>query len=115
MGQDAVAIYRSTDGGRRWFLVARTPSLVGSGVSLGGLTTDCDKNGIVFATPSDGWITEYCNAGSLGFFTTHDGGSSWTQQHLPVPSASRTVVACHRRRSSARPGSSPSVADRSSL
>ncbi len=87
MGQDAVAIYRSTDGGRRWSLVARTPSLVGSGVSLGGLTTDCDKNGIVFATPSDGWITEYCNAGSLGFFTTHDGGSSWTQQHLPVPSA----------------------------
>ena len=87
MGQDAVAIYRSTDGGRRWYLVARTPSLVGSGVSLGGLTTDCDKNGIVFATPSDGWITEYCNAGSLGFFTTHDGGSSWTQQHLPVPSA----------------------------
>ena len=87
MGQDAVAIYRSTDGGRRWFLVARTPSLVGSGVSLGGLTTDCDKNGLVFATPNDGWITEYCNAGSLGFFTTHDGGSTWTQQHLPVPSA----------------------------
>jgi photosystem II stability/assembly factor-like uncharacterized protein len=87
MGQDAVAIYRSTDGGRRWFLVARTPSLVGSGVSLGGLTTDCDKNGIVFATPNDGWITEYCNAGSLGFFTTHDRGSSWTQQHLPVPAA----------------------------
>jgi photosystem II stability/assembly factor-like uncharacterized protein len=87
MGQDAVAIYRSTDGGRRWFLVARTPSLVGSGVSLGGLTTDCDKNGIVFATPRDGWITEYCNGGSIGFFATHDGGSTWIQQHLPVPSA----------------------------
>ena len=87
MGQDAVAIYRTTDGGRRWYLVARTPSLVGSGVSLGGLITNCDKNGIVFATPRDGWITEYCNAGSLGFFTTHDGGSRWTQQHLPVPSA----------------------------
>ncbi len=87
MGQDAVAIYRSTDGGRRWFLVARTPSLVGSGVSLGGLITNCDKNGIVFATPSDGWITEYCNGGSIGFFATHDGGSSWAQQYLPAPSA----------------------------
>ncbi len=87
MGQDAVVIYRTTDGGRRWSLVARTPSLMGSGASIGGLTTDCDKNGLVFATPSDGWLTEYCNGGGPGFFATHDGGSTWTQQHLPVPSA----------------------------
>jgi len=87
-GQDAVVIYRSTDGGRRWSLVARTPSLVGSGVGLGGLTTYCDKSGLVFASPSDGWLTEYCNGGPPGFLTTHDGGSSWTRQALPVSPAS---------------------------
>lgn len=83
-GQDAVKIFRTTDGGRRWSLVARSPSLVGSGVGLGGLTTDCDKSGLVFATPNDGWITEYCNGGSPGFFATHSGGSSWKQQYLPA-------------------------------
>jgi photosystem II stability/assembly factor-like uncharacterized protein len=87
-GQDAIAILRTTDGGRRWSLIAHTPSLVGSGVGKGGLTTGCDKSGIVFVSRSDGWLTEYCNGGSLGFLTTHDGGSSWAEQSLPASAAS---------------------------
>ena len=87
-GQDTVAILRTTDGGRRWSLVARTPSLVGSGASMGGLNTSCDKRDLVFISPSVGWLTEFCNGGSLGFLTTHDGGSSWVEQPLPASAAS---------------------------
>ncbi|MGA3354349.1 MAG: hypothetical protein ABSD85_14370 [Acidimicrobiales bacterium] len=86
-GQDVIAILRTTDGGRRWSLVARTPSLVGSGVGTGGLTTGCDKSGIVFVSRSEGWLTEYCNGGSLRFLTTHDGGLSWAEQSLPASAA----------------------------
>ena len=115
MGQDAVAIYRTTDGGRRWYLVARTPSLVGSGVSLGGLITNCDKNGIVFATPRDGWIAEHCNAGPWDSSQPMTEGSAGPSNISRSRPRARTAVACHRRRSSARRGSSPSVAHRCSL
>jgi len=87
-GQDAVSILRTTDGGRRWALVAQTPRLGGPGMAIGGLTTGCDKSGIVFVSRSDGWLTEFCNGGSLGFLTTHDGGSRWVEQPLPASATS---------------------------
>lgn len=94
MGADAVAIFRTTDRGRHWALVARSPSLVspGTGGGLGGLPLYCGKTGMVFATPRTGWVSLVCNAGGEELLVTHDGGLTWASQDLPIPSDACTAM-----------------------
>jgi photosystem II stability/assembly factor-like uncharacterized protein len=87
MGQEWVAVYRTTDAGRRWSRTAQTLPSPQSGTSGSGLTTGCDKSGMIFSSQRTGWITGYCNAGSL-VLVTHDAGYHWASQHLPVTAAS---------------------------
>lgn len=79
-GSEGEALYTSSDGGRRWRLVAQTN--VGR-TPPGGLPFGCDKNGFGFATPSRGWAGGYCAGGLLFFLRTDDGGRHWHRQTLP--------------------------------
>lgn len=87
MGQEWVAVYRTTDAGRRWSLTAQTLPAPQSGTSGSGLPTGCDKSGMIFSSPRTGWITGYCNAGSE-VLVTHDAGYHWAPQPLPITATS---------------------------
>jgi photosystem II stability/assembly factor-like uncharacterized protein len=84
MGQNPVQIYRTDDGGVRWSLAATSPRI----------STSCDKTGIVFSGTRDGWLSGACNALSLALLVTHDGGTTWQPQPLPVPSGVCAVSGC---------------------
>jgi len=57
MGNNPVRLYRTSDGGRHWLLIAASPRWNQAGTGPGTLPSACDKTGIGFATPTDGWLT----------------------------------------------------------
>ncbi len=82
LGSQAVDVYRSTDAGETWTRVARA----GLGDESNGLPFGGDKGGVTFLNATTGWITGITNGlDSIYLFVTHDGGSAWRQQQLPVP------------------------------
>jgi len=82
MQQNPVRLYRSTDGGLRWSLEARSPRMAGDPPTSSGLPLYCDKDGLAFGSALTGWITGYCN--SLSVLVTRDGGARWATQPLPL-------------------------------
>lgn len=92
MGQDPVWLYRTTDGGRRWSLVAAAPP---SGTGGNGLPVDCDKAGLAFATTQAGWLASACAGTSPDvLLVTRDGGAHWVPQPLPVPASAFCQAGC---------------------
>jgi photosystem II stability/assembly factor-like uncharacterized protein len=88
MGQDAVYLYRTADGGAHWSLAAATPPLTAGGTETWGpgqIPRFCDKYGLVFPTAAAGWISSTCNAGLANtVLVTSDGGINWSDQSLPL-------------------------------
>jgi photosystem II stability/assembly factor-like uncharacterized protein len=84
MEQNPVRLYRSTDGGRRWSLVASSAASAADPPSSSGLPVYCDKDGMSFATARQGWITGYCNSLSDAVLESADGGTHWTSPSLPL-------------------------------
>jgi photosystem II stability/assembly factor-like uncharacterized protein len=92
MGQDPVWLYRTTDAGLRWSLVAAAPR---SGTGSNGLPVECDKAGLAFATAQAGWLTSYCIGESPDvLLVTRDGGARWAPQALPVPASAFCSSGC---------------------
>jgi hypothetical protein len=92
MGQDPVWLYRTTDAGRRWSLVAATPP---SGTGGNGLPVYCDKTGLVFATAQVGWLASACTGTSPDvLLVSRDGGAHWAPQPLPAPASAFCQVGC---------------------
>ena len=85
MGNNPVRLYRTTDGGLRWSLIAASPHWNQTGASPSGLPSACDKTGLSFATPMDGWLTGACFSLADAVLATHDGGTHWAPQALPLP------------------------------
>jgi photosystem II stability/assembly factor-like uncharacterized protein len=83
MNQNPVTLYRSTDGGVRWSLAAKSPRMAGDLATNSGLPVGCDKDGVVFESALDGWITSFCPVGSTVLAST-DGGAHWTPASLPA-------------------------------
>jgi hypothetical protein len=96
MGADEVSLYRTTDGGSRWSLVARSPAIASPGKSgLGGLPLYCGKAGLSFATSAVGWIPVWCNGGNgWGLLVTHDGGETWAAQAISIPASDCPPALC---------------------
>ncbi len=89
MGQDPVWLYRTTDAGLRWSLVAAAQT------SGGSLPVECDKAGLAFATAQVGWLTSACIGRSADLvLVTRDGGVQWTLQALPVPASGLCSGGC---------------------
>jgi len=80
MNQNPVSLYRSTDGGVRWSLVARSPGMAGDPATSSGLPVGCDKSGVAFESAQVGWITSYCPV----VLASSDGGARWTPASLPI-------------------------------
>ena len=87
MGSEAVAVYRTRDGGMHWPLVARTPALTQLANRDGRLPVACAKTGISLATNLVGFVTGACNGPASLAYVSHDGGRRWASQALPISQA----------------------------
>lgn len=85
MSHEAVAIYRTTDGGMHWQQVSLTSGMQGESTP-GSLPFVCDKSGITFSDTTTGWAGGACPGGELFFYVTRDGGQTWESVALPAPS-----------------------------
>jgi photosystem II stability/assembly factor-like uncharacterized protein len=83
MNQNPVALYRSTDGGLRWSLAARSPRMPGDPATSSGLPVGCDKDGVAFRSALAGWITGSCPGGPDDVLASTDGGARWAPASLP--------------------------------
>jgi photosystem II stability/assembly factor-like uncharacterized protein len=91
MRQEPIQLYRTSDAGLRWSLVAGTPQ---TGTGSNGLPVSCDKAGLVFATASAGWLSGACFSLSGALMVSRDGGVTWAPQALPVPASSCSTYEC---------------------
>ena len=99
MGRDSVWLYRTADGGAHWSPAAATPAPTGGTVDSqpgpGQIPIACDKNGLTFPTATTGWIAGTCNAGlANALLVSADGGISWSDQSLPLPSSACAGTPC---------------------
>ena len=84
---EVASIYRTTDGGKTWVNVANALAASTDGPAPGHLPFGGAKSGISFLNASTGWITgTVLVPGLTWLFVTHDGGSTWNQQKLLLPS-----------------------------
>jgi photosystem II stability/assembly factor-like uncharacterized protein len=87
--KEAVAIYRTQDGGASWSEVA---SVDFQHPSQQGLSIDGGKVGLSFRTLTSGYLTTSDPANGNDVFMTQDGGSTWQMQSLPVAQDRDLVV-----------------------
>ena len=71
---------RTADGGQHWTAAAAALPV------NAGPNDMCQNRGLSFPTATTGWLTVGCRSGSY-VFVSHDGGSAWAPQTLPVSTA----------------------------
>jgi len=82
---EPVSVFRTTDGGKVWMNVAT--ALFSDATPPGRLPYGGQKTGIRFRNTSTGWVTGTVTVNDLAWlYVTHDAGSTWNQQTLPLPS-----------------------------
>jgi photosystem II stability/assembly factor-like uncharacterized protein len=83
---EAVAVFRSGDGGKTWRNVSSALPASTDGPPPGHLPFGGQKSGIHFLNASTGWITGTVVANNLTWlYVSHDGGATWYQQSLALP------------------------------
>lgn len=90
-GSMAVGIYQTGDGGATWTEVFNNdPTLPGSGDSLplSGM-----KNGLAFLDVQHAWVSgSRPEDGYIWLFASQDGGKTWQQQALPLPTGMESAM-----------------------
>lgn len=87
-GKKPVAwLYKTTDGGKQWTAVDSALPVSGLGVN-----DFCQDLALNFQTDATGWLTYSCR-GETYLMVTHNAGSTWTQQPLPLPSSTCSAQA----------------------
>jgi photosystem II stability/assembly factor-like uncharacterized protein len=79
-GSEGVELWSTSDGGQAWTLDSK-----GSGAATGSIPFSCEKTGVSFDSPNNGWLSGRCSGGTPFLYTTQDGGKTWSEQALPAP------------------------------
>ncbi len=84
MSHEAVAVYRTSDGGATWTrAIIDDPSVSGFSDSLPLVG---DKNGISALDAAHAWVTGAQPSGDFIYvYATQDGGTSWVHQNFSIP------------------------------
>ena len=83
---EAVAVYRTGDGGKTWRKVSSALPASTDTPPPGHLPFGGRKSGIHFLNTYTGWITGTVGVNDLTWlYVSHDGGSTWYQQSLSLP------------------------------
>ena len=83
---ESVSVFRTTDGGKTWATVAS--ALFADTTPPGRLPYGGQKSGMRFLDTVTGWVTGTVTLSNVAWlYVTHDGGSTWGQQSLLMPSA----------------------------
>ena len=90
MNKQAVAMYKTNDGGATWTKTYdNTPTLPAPGTSL---PFSGHKNGMTFRTSLNGWVGgDIPTNGFVYLYRTTDAGKNWAQQPLTLPSGYETA------------------------
>jgi photosystem II stability/assembly factor-like uncharacterized protein len=90
-GSEAVSVFRTSDSGATWTQVyTNNPNLPGAGDTLPLSGT---KNGITFLDALHGWVGgQQPMPGFFYLYATQDGGATWEQQALPLPTGFETAM-----------------------
>lgn len=84
---EAVNVFRTSDGGKTWRNVSSALPASTDTPPPGHLPFGGQKSGIHFLNVSTGWITGTVVVNDLAWlYSSHDGGSTWYQQSLSMPS-----------------------------
>ena len=84
---EAVTVFRTSDGGKTWSNVSSAFPASTDTPPPGHLPFGGRKSGIHFLNTSTGWITGTVVVNDLAWlYVSHDGGSTWYQQSLSLPS-----------------------------
>jgi photosystem II stability/assembly factor-like uncharacterized protein len=82
---EPVSVLRTADGGQTWQSIST--ALFADTTPPGHLPYGGQKSGIRFLNTTTGWVTGNVTLNNLAWlYITHDGGQSWFQQTLPMPS-----------------------------
>ncbi len=86
MNREAVALFRTSDGGKTWTEVAGTrPGYFQGPLMIGPLNDLCCVGAVTFRNASDGWITgAYRAIQKIYLQHTTDGGQRWLDQVLAL-------------------------------
>jgi photosystem II stability/assembly factor-like uncharacterized protein len=83
---EAVEIFRTTDGGKAWVRVAVALASSTDAPPPGHLPFGGSKSGLGFSSATTGWVTGASPLSDYAlFYVTHDGGTTWHPQTLPLP------------------------------
>jgi photosystem II stability/assembly factor-like uncharacterized protein len=101
MGQNPVRLYRSSNGGRSWWLAAQSAQEPGGRPNASGLPVGCDKTSVA-ASPAGpgnpaglGWIASYCSASLAdAVLVSRDDGTHWAIPPLPIPPSACQQSGC---------------------
>jgi photosystem II stability/assembly factor-like uncharacterized protein len=76
---DRIALFQTINGGNTWQRVVDP--------AVNSPIQECEKTGILFTGPWNGWLTGDCRGNRAGTFLyqTFDGGKSWIEAPLPSP------------------------------
>ncbi len=89
IGKQAIDIYQTTDGGENWSLISQVSSELPD--YPGQLPLAGTKSGILFRETNIGWVTGSIQSpGQSWLFITRDGGRTWSQQNLVLPSGNQS-------------------------
>jgi len=82
---ETVQLFRTTDGGKTWVAVTSTFAASTDLPPPGKLPFSGSKSGLSFMNATTGWVTGRLPInGYTLLYRTHDGGSTWYRQSLPL-------------------------------
>jgi len=84
---ETISVLRTADAGKTWIITSNALAASTDGPPPGQLPYGGQKSGIRFLNASTGWVTGTVSAPNLAWlYVTYNGGSTWHQQPLPMPS-----------------------------